>query len=645
MRRSLSVGLSFLLAIATFVVFETVGTPAAQAAEGDVEWVSGAVDFVHPWSDYPVADSPTPPDQARYTVYATRVVASPGAIYVRDYDTIVKVDPITGVTERVAGYYSNASAFPRIPDGIGQDSLTVGLDWSRELGLLADGRLLFDTNANAHQVFSAPSDGGIIGAFAGDGTSGPPAPGASAVDTSLDQGSGLLGTASGGAWVMGDVNDDHTSNKAHHVASDGTISTFSVPASSQTWAVAGDDLVTVDVQDVSADPEVSSWALTSYELSPDGTVHQTPISGDCASVLPATLSGVGLASVGVEGGVLRYIGQLEDPPTYAYPKVGCSVDLATGVSTSTALAPAFADWFSGSNDGTYERHMESPATWDPSTQAWWFMGRTTRNADGAYSLALYRHQPSTSNDQVVIVPGGGGVVEGDSGTVTVEVPVSLSAPSAQPVTVDWATFDNGGAGVATAGVDYAAASGSVTFAPGETTAMVSITVYGDTIYEPPLLWGEWILVSFTNPSANATIDPSFYGLGVGIIVDDDPRPKIHPGGVGVMEGDSGTVTAEVPVSLSAPSTQPVTVDWATFDNGGAGVATAGVDYAAASGSVTFAPGETTATVSITVYGDTIAETPLVWGEWILVSFSNPSANATVDLSFYGLGVGVIFDDD
>ena len=177
-----------------------------------------------------------------------------------------------------------------------------------------------------------------------------------------------------------------------------------------------------------------------------------------------------------------------------------------------------------------------------------------------------------------------------------------------------------------------------------TTKNVAITVHGDTLKEPPLLYGEWILVHFTNPSG-ATIDPSFWGLGIGVIIDDDPTPTIIPGGVGVVEGNAGDVTVQVPVRLSNPSAQPITVDFHTLDTGAAGIATAGVDYVAASGTVTFAPGETTKTVSITVHGDAVHEPPLLWGEWILVAFTHPSANATLDTSFFGVGVGVILDDD
>ena len=222
-------------------------------------------------------------------------------------------------------------------------------------------------------------------------------------------------------------------------------------------------------------------------------------------------------------------------------------------------------------------------------------------------------ETTVSAPQPVIHPGVATVLEGDSGSQVVNVPVTLSNPSATPVTVQWTTVDTGAAGIATAGADYVAASGTVTFAPGETTASVPITVLGDVIDEPPAYLGEWGLVSFSNPSANATLDTSFYGLGIFIIVDNDPQPVIHPGVATVLEGDSGSQVVNVPVTLSNPSATPVTVQWTTVDTGAAGIATAGADYVAASGTVTFAPGETTASVPITVLGDVIDEPPVVPG--------------------------------
>ena len=142
-----------------------------------------------------------------------------------------------------------------------------------------------------------------------------------------------------------------------------------------------------------------------------------------------------------------------------------------------------------------------------------------------------------------------------------------------------------------------------------------------------------------------SIDPHFFGLGIGIIVDDDPPPVITPGIGGVAEGNAGTRTLSVPVTLSNPSAVPVTVHYTTSNSSQSGVANSPGDYVATSGTLTFAPGETAKTVSVTVKGDTLKEPPLLYGEWILVSFANPSASATLDPRFFGLGIGIVFDDD
>jgi glucose/arabinose dehydrogenase/PKD repeat protein len=275
--------------------------------------------------------------------------------------------------------------------------------------------------------------------------------------------------------------------------------------------------------------------------------------------------------------------------------------------------------------------------------SWSDQGAQTHEITVSASTTAYTANFVTGTG-VVITPGVGVVTEGHTGSVVVNVPVRLNRTWTTPVTVNYATLDTGGTGIARAGQDYVAKSGTVTFAPGQTTQTVPITVLGDRLDEPPLLFGEWGLVAFSNPSANATLDTSFFGLGIFNIIDDDP-PMITPGVGVVSEGDAGSVVVDVPVTLTSPLPTPVTVDWTTLDTGGEGIATADVDYVAASGTVTFAPGETSQTVSITVSGDTVDEPPLLFGEWGLVAFSNPSANVTLDTSFFGLGIFAIIDDD
>ena len=87
------------------------------------------------------------------------------------------------------------------------------------------------------------------------------------------------------------------------------------------------------------------------------------------------------------------------------------------------------------------------------------------------------------------------------------------------------------------------------------------------------------------------------------ITDDDPTPALTVSDASVMEGNSGSATLVFTVTLWAVSGRPVTVNYATNPN----TATAGVDYTSTNGTLTFAPGVTSQTVSVSVIPDTIDE--------------------------------------
>jgi Calx-beta domain len=116
-----------------------------------------------------------------------------------------------------------------------------------------------------------------------------------------------------------------------------------------------------------------------------------------------------------------------------------------------------------------------------------------------------------------IAPGAASVSEGSSGTTAVQIPVALSAASAQTVTVQWRTVYVPGApaGQADPATDYTPASGTLTFAPGDTSKSVAVSVKGDTLVEPD----EYIVVQFGNPT-NASMG-GFWGLGFAGIINDD----------------------------------------------------------------------------------------------------------------------------
>lgn len=108
---------------------------------------------------------------------------------------------------------------------------------------------------------------------------------------------------------------------------------------------------------------------------------------------------------------------------------------------------------------------------------------------------------------------GPSVSEGDTGTVPAVFSVTLSAPTAFPVTVDYATTSGTGGNFATPGVDFEMISGTLAFDPGETTQTVTVTVNGDLEVEEDELFN----ISLSNA------DPiTIYGsASLGHILDDD----------------------------------------------------------------------------------------------------------------------------
>jgi hypothetical protein len=111
-------------------------------------------------------------------------------------------------------------------------------------------------------------------------------------------------------------------------------------------------------------------------------------------------------------------------------------------------------------------------------------------------------------------------------------------------------------------------------------------------------------------------------------------PSLRIGDAQVTEGNSGTSYATFTVTLSNPYNEPVTVNFATLD----GSATAGSDYQARSGTLTFAAGETTKTVSVAIFGDTVIEND----EGFYLVLSDASANSNISDAWGG---GSIRNDD
>ena len=194
--------------------------------------------------------------------------------------------------------------------------------------------------------------------------------------------------------------------------------------------------------------------------------------------------------------------------------------------------------------------------------------------------------------------------EGNSGTTAFNFTVTLSAVSAQVVTVNYAAAD----GTAQAGSDYQPASGLLTFIPGETSKPVAVMVNGDTQAEP----NETFLVNLSNP-INATAAKA---QGTGTIINDDyvSPPTVQFGASNYSVQEDLTYLT-ITVNRSGDTSGTAAVDYATVD----GLATQKGDFEYAAGHLIFAPGETSKTFLILVNEDMYIEA----SETFSVALSNP----------------------
>ncbi|HYG46358.1 MAG TPA: Calx-beta domain-containing protein, partial [Allosphingosinicella sp.] len=214
--------------------------------------------------------------------------------------------------------------------------------------------------------------------------------------------------------------------------------------------------------------------------------------------------------------------------------------------------------------------------------------------------------------------------EGNSGTTNYSFTVSRTGGSAGAATVDYEIVAPGGAGLASA-ADFAAGAvftGTVSFADGETSKTISIDVQGDSDVEAT----ETFAVNLSNATGGASIGD---GTGTGTITNDDnlpPAGSVSIADAQIVEGNAGTSTLVLTLSRTGGAAA-FSVDYATANGGNPNnaSATAGSDYVAQNGTVSFAEGEDVKTVSITINGDTAFEL----SEEFSVTLGNPTAGATI----------------
>ena len=217
------------------------------------------------------------------------------------------------------------------------------------------------------------------------------------------------------------------------------------------------------------------------------------------------------------------------------------------------------------------------------------------------------------------------VTEGDSGATDMTFTVSLDAASGQSVTVDYAVAASS---TATTNTDFTGGSGTLTFAAGETSQSITVSVTGDELDEED----ETVVIELSN-AGNATLGTS---TATGTITDDDAPPALSVAAPdAVTEGDSGATDLIFTVSLGAASSREVTVDYAVDDD--TSTAVAGSDFTELSGTLTFTAGQTSQPITVSVTGDELDEED----ETVVIELSN-AGNASIGTA---TATGTITDDD
>jgi len=220
----------------------------------------------------------------------------------------------------------------------------------------------------------------------------------------------------------------------------------------------------------------SSSLVTPYGVSADGSVV---VFGSLASDLVPTDTNGGLA-----------------PASDVFVR-----NLTAGTTTLASVNSTGTD--SGNGGSFVAQISDDGSTVVFGSSASNLVATDTNGSGDVFAFALAPlAAPDISIDDV-------SVAEGNAGTTVATFTVSLSAPSASTVTVDFIT--NGV--TATSGSDFVAGSGTVTFLPSDVSEPVTITINGDTLDE----LDETFTVDLSNPT-NATI---LDGQGVGTITDDD----------------------------------------------------------------------------------------------------------------------------
>ncbi|MCH8309195.1 MAG: hypothetical protein IIB17_01705, partial [Chloroflexi bacterium] len=249
------------------------------------------------------------------------------------------------------------------------------------------------------------------------------------------------------------------------------------------------------------------------------------------------------------------------------------IGLSGGTSTNTTIpGTTLPGGIDGLKGVTSASKIVYTAKWSPPAIGTYSAKLTVKLKNNSTLLESAVVNYSVVAGSVVTIVGPSDINEA-SGTATYIIKVT--PPTGETIIVEYATVD----GSAVAGEDFTGhATTTASFDPGNSTSSIEVAILDDNLDESAENFSV-VLVS----AVDLTFDPRPV---VTTIVDNDDAPTITLAStVAIAEGDTGTSTVSIPVTLSAAAGRPITVSFATQN----GTANSGVDYVAQSGTLTIDP--------------------------------------------------------
>lgn len=278
--------------------------------------------------------------------------------------------------------------------------------------------------------------------------------------------------------------------------------------------------------------------------------------------------------------------------------------------------------------GQYFLHVSGAGQGSPST------GYSDYGSLGQYSIS---GTIAPSSDEFLAISATDAVkAEGDAGSTAFTFTVTRSGDLSGATTVDYAVF---GAGVD--GADFvggALPGGALSFAAGETAKSITVNVAGDTTVEGD----ESFTVQLANASGAAQIATA---TASGLILNDDapPAPEVQLAisatDAAKAEGNDGTTPFTFTVTRGGDVGGSTTVEYSIVGSGANAAGAA--DFSggqALAGSLTFAAGETSQTITVNVAGDELVEAD----ETFVVQLTSATGGADI---IDGQATGTIVNDD